>query len=365
MVRLHLEFTTWTVILFLAFISLVAPKALCVQSLPPFTQASPRPYGMLKPPSVPFDQGPVIPGLRQDAVPQGITYAPEQDRIILSHYLDGAPSRVSVVDNSSGKITASIVLKEGPGTFHYGHVGGIAVLDGSLWVASEGKILQYDLAPFLSKSPPASAVPVVVRPAVTRASFCTATDDTLFVGEFAYGSRYPTDPSHHLKDREGVKKYAWVCGYSADDPLGKPKFVLSVRQRVQGMAVTRGRVFLSLSYGRKNRSTIVIYRNPLREAPHSKATLSDGTTVPLWFLDDENYMKEIDFPPMAEGITMIGGRLAVLSESGATKYQRGGKGALDFILLLHVPGGDSRDWYTEYDDFVKVLCLSKYFPRNH
>jgi len=149
MVRLHLEFTTWTVILFLAFISLVAPKALCGQNLPPFTQASPRPYGMLKPPSVPFDQGPVIPGLRQDAVPQGITYAPEQDRIILS----------------------------------------------------------------------------------------------------------------------------------------------------------------------------------------------DGTTVPLWYLDGENCLKKIDFPPMAEGITMIGGRLAVLSESGATKYQRGGKGALDFILLLHVPGG--------------------------
>jgi hypothetical protein len=318
---------------------MVASRALCAQNQPPFTQASPSDYSMLKPPSVPFDRGPVIPGLRQGAVPQGITYAREQDRIILSHYLDDAPSRVSVVDHSNGRMTASIVLKEGPARFHYGHVGGIAALNGSLWIASEGKILQYDLEPLLSKSPPAAVVPVAVRPAETRASFCTATDDTLFVGEFVYGSRYPTDPSHHLKDRMGVKKYAWVCGYSPDDPLGKPKFVLSITQRVQGMAVTRGRVFLSLSYGRRNRSTIVIYRNPLREAPHSKATLSDGTTVPLWFLDGKNYLTEIDFPPMAEGITMIGARLAVLSESGATKYQRGGKGALDFILLLHVPEG--------------------------
>lgn len=101
--------------------------------------------------------------------------------------------------------------------------------------------------------------------------------------------------------------------------------------------MTDGRLFLSLSYGRGNRSTIVIYRNPLREAPHSKATLSDGTTVPLWYLDGENYLREIDFPPMAEGITMIGNRLAVLPESGAAKFQSRGKGALDYILLLDVP----------------------------
>ena len=105
------------------------------------------------------------------------------------------------------------------------------------------------------------------------------------------------------------------------------------------MHVTDGRVFLSLSYGRRNRSTIVIYRNPLREAAHSKVTLSDGTTVPLWYLDGENYLTEIDFPPMAEGITMIGNRLAVLSESGAAKFQPRGKGPLDFILLLDVSEG--------------------------
>jgi hypothetical protein len=331
--------TAWTVILFLVVTSLAASETLCGQNQPPFTQASPRDYSKLKPPSVPFHQGPVIPGLRQGAVPQGITYVRGQDRILISHYLEGAPSRVSVVDNSNGKITSSIVLKEGQAKFHYGHVGGIAAMGGSLWVASEGKILQYDLQQFLSKSPPPTAVPLAVRPAETRASFCTATDDTLFVGEFAYGSRYPTDPSHHLEDRKGIKKYAWVCGYSADDPLGKPKFVLSVTQRVQGMYVTKNRVFLSLSYGRRNRSTIVIYRNPLGEPPHAKAALSDGATVPLWFLDGEDYLTEIDFPPMAEGITMIGGRLAVLSESGAARYQPGGKGPLDFIMLLDVPEG--------------------------
>ena len=331
--------TTTIVMLLFAATSLAASNPQTDQGQPPLTQAPPRDYRRLKPPSVPFVEGPIVPGLRQNAVPQGITYARAQNRILISHYFDDAPSRVSIVDNSNGAITSSIVLKEGPARFHHGHVGGIAALDGSLWVASDGQILRYDLKPLLSDRPPATVVPVAIRRAETKASFCTATADTLFVGEFAYGSDYPTDRSHHSRDRRGVKKYAWVCGYSANDPLGKPTFVLSVRQRVQGMHVTDGRVYLSLSHGRRNRSTIVVYRNPLREAPHSKVGLSDGVTVPLWHLDGANYLTEIDFPPMAEGIAMIGNRLAVLSESGATKFQRRGKGALDMILLLDVPTG--------------------------
>ena len=64
--------------------------------------------------------------------------------------------------------------------------------------------------------------------------------------------------------------------------------------------------------------------------------VNSGATVPLWFLDGENYLGEIDFPPMSEGIVMIGDRLAVLSESGAQKYQFGGKGPLDLVVLLDV-----------------------------
>jgi hypothetical protein len=37
---------------------------------------------------------------------------------------------------------------------------------------------------------------------------------------------------------------------------------------------------------------------------------------------------------MSEGITMIDDRLAVLSESGAEKYQQGGLGPLDHIVLI-------------------------------
>lgn len=307
----------------------------------PLVQAPPRNIDRLKPPSVPFELGPVVPGLRQKAIPQGLTYLVEENKIIISHYFEDAPSRISIIDNSTQKITASIILKESRTKFHGGHVGGVTRFKNSLWIASGRKILEYKLAPLLSapaiptavKSP--TAVPVAIHSSVTKASFCTATPDMLFVGEFANGISHPTDRSHHVTDRRGIKKTAWVCGYS-NGPSQNPTCVLSIRRRVQGMHVTDRHIFLSLSYGRKNRSTIVVYRNPLHDDAHTKTTLPDGTQVPLWFLDGENYLAEIDFPPMAEGITMIGDRLAVLSESGADKYLKNGKGPLDSILLLDV-----------------------------
>ena len=96
------------------------------------------------------------------------------------------------------------------------------------------------------------------------------------------------------------------------------------------------RVYLSISYGRANRSLIVVYRNPIGEDAHKLVALRSGDKVPLWFLDGRNYIGEIDFPPMSEGIVMIGEQLAVLSESGAKKYQSGGKGPLDRIVFLDV-----------------------------
>lgn len=329
--------TKWiALLLLLGVTSLSAFNPLAGQIQTTLTQSPPRRLNDLKVPSVPFVTGPVIPGLRQGAVPQGIAYVRKHEKIIISHYLDHTPSVISILDNSTGTITASIALKESPTQFHSGHVGGTAVLAESLWVASDEKLLQFDLEPLLSNHPPNIAIPVAVRSTETNASFCTATADTLFVGEFAFGKRYPTKRSHHLTDRKGIKKRAWVCGYSADNLQGNPSMVLSIRQQVQGMHVTKERIFLSLSYGRRNRSTIVIYKNPLGENPHSHVALSDRTSVPLWFLDGENFLKEIDFPPMAEGITMIGSKLAVLAESGAEKFQFQGMGPLDCILLLDV-----------------------------
>lgn len=302
----------------------------------PVSQAAPRNYEKLKPPSVPFIPGPVIPGLRQNAVPQGIAFSAKRNRLLISHYFDDAASCVSVLDYDSGKLRSVVSLADPSGRPLRGHVGGIAVISKSLFAASGGYIYQYRIGGFLKPDPGSLAKPVAARKCETKASFCTATKDMLFVGEFSYGKKYPTHPSHHLRDRKGTRRTAWVCGYERADLMGKPKCVLSIRQKVQGMCISGNRVFLSASYGRGNRSRIYVYKNPIGGAAHKTVSLSGGGKVPLWFLDGENYIGKIDFPPMAEGIVMIGDRLAVLSESGAAKYQSKGKGPLDRVLLLDV-----------------------------
>lgn len=286
-----------------------------------------------------YQLGPVIPGLQQGAVPQGLAYSQKRHLIFVSYYFDKhLPSSISAIDNSNCRAVATFALKESESSFHYGHVGGVAVDENFIWVSSDGKLFKYRIPDATENTASEALTPISITETETKASFVTYYENDLFVGEFAYKSKYKTKKSHHTENRNGIKHYAWVCGYSANNERNRIKYILSVRQKVQGICITDAYIFLSMSYGRRNRSTIAVYKNPLQEQPHKRITVDHGMVAPLWYLDEKNMVKEIDFPPMSEGITMINGKLAVLSESGAEKYQAGGLGPLDHILLLDVEG---------------------------
>ena len=53
----------------------------------------------------------------------------------------------------------------------------------------------------------------------------------------------------------------------------------------------------------------------------------------MWFLDGRNLVRENRFAPMSEGIALVGDKVAVLTESGAQKYQLLGKGPVDHLIL--------------------------------
>ena len=279
--------------------------------------------------------GPVIPGLQQGAVPQGLSYSKKYNLIFISSYFGKhIPSVVSVIDKSNNTSIGTFALKESVNSFHYGHVGGLTVNDNFVWVSSNGKLYKYKISDITNNTPSRALVPISATETETKASFVTYYQKILFVGEFAYGSKYKTKNSHHIENRNGVKHYAWVCGYSVNKERNGLKYILSIRQKVQGICITDKYIFLSISYGRRNRSIIEIYKNPLQEQPHRTVTLENGLKAPLWYLDGKNIIREIDFPPMSEGITIIDGKLAVLPESGAEKYQNGGLGPLDHIILI-------------------------------
>ncbi len=279
--------------------------------------------------------GPVTPGLQQDAVPQGLSYSKKYNLIFISFYFDKhIPSVVSVIDRSNNTTIGTFALKESLNSFHYGHVGGITVNDDFVWVSSNGKLYKYKISDITNNTSSRVLEPISATETKTKASFMTYYQKVLFVGEFAYGSKYKTKNSHHIENRDGLKHYAWVCGYNVNKDKNGLKYILSIRQKVQGICITDKTIFLSISYGRRNRSIIEIYKNPLQEQPHRTVTLENVLKAPLWYLDGKNIIRKIDFPPMSGGITMIEGKLAVLPESGVEQYQRGGLGPLDHVVLI-------------------------------
>ncbi len=350
---------------------MIAVLLLDVAVGPPWTQSPLRPH---RRPPLPAGAvaGPVVPGLREGAVPQGLAWAPGVDSasgggpplFLISHDRPGdAASCVSVLDATTGKLRAVVELAEPDGAPHTGHVGGLAVAVNRVFVASDDRVLTFPLAPLRSRTPPATLPAILARQDETRASYCTARSgpagDELWTGEFArtsaipFSKQFPTDESHHIVDRAGRRKRAWVCRSDPADPTGRVTGVLSVRQRVQGLAFlpnavgAAGEIVLSVSYGRTNRSALAVYRDPTGDPPHRTVRLpGDGDAgdggereAPLWFLDAENHLRTVDFPPMSEGVAFVRSsspRLAVLTESGATKYRTGGAGPLDVLTLLPV-----------------------------
>lgn len=318
-------------------------------------QDKPRPHPKLK---LPKDCaiGPIIPGLMQGAVPQGLAHWKAQNWLLISCYFhheesqpaaDRTPSVVVAIDAETKKIVRCLTLVEVNGGAHTGHVGGLAVSDNYLWVASK-QLYRAPLADVLAAPRNDHLRLQKMFHAECDASYVAYHDKQVWVGEFVATTdpQYQGNSAHYLKDRNGTNKHAWIAGYAldaADNPKGAtggkappPTAVLSVREHVQGLAFLDDRIILSTSYGRTKDSLLAAYANPLRresKKPHVMVQ-AGGVKVPLWFLDGKNKIRETDFPPMSENITPYGKGLAVLCESGAAHYQKGGRSPLDSVVFF-------------------------------
>lgn len=296
--------------------------------------------------------GPTIPGLRggQTAIPQGLAYWKKHNWFLISHYFEDETdaSVVTALDARTGELMRCLTLVEVSGKAHTGHVGGLAISDKYLWIGS---------GPLLYRAPLAALEAAgrvdylrLKQPFETEctASYVAYHDTRIWVGEFVWREQgIDGDPAHYLQDRDGARKYAWIAGYPLDedeDPMGSsggslppPRTVISVRQKVQGMAFLGDSIILSMSHGRTKNSTLAGYANPVKEKRHTKTEVH-GETVSVWFLDGQNRAWErTDLPPMSEGITAVGDQFALIFESGAQRYQKGGHGPIDTILVFKNP----------------------------
>ncbi|HLO02897.1 MAG TPA: lamin tail domain-containing protein [Symbiobacteriaceae bacterium] len=285
--------------------------------------------------------GPIVPGLTEDLVPQGAAYWADQDLLLLSNYLDdGRPTVLTLVKATSGALVKTLHLYQEDGSAYIGHAGGLAVSTKHLWVASGSAVYRIPLSDLLA-APDNGEIHFAGRiPTETNASFTAYADNILWVGEFHHPPTYQTDPSHKLTSRDGKNYGAWIVGYRLDNEFDQPStpdFVLSIPDRIQGMAVSGDSIVLSQSFGRNNNSTLFRYAKPdLAGAPDQTVTVN-GSTVPLWFLDGLNQAPNygaLTLPPLAEGLVSDGDRLFVLFESGANQYRHTAYSPLDRLRVL-------------------------------
>lgn len=222
-----------------------------------------------------FDRGATpIPAANTKWVPQGLTYWPERDALLISYY-DGdkaSNSRIVAIDRSSGREITYWSLQ------NKSHVGGLAMSGRFLWVAGEGGVTRI-AKQTLEITPRGRTLGNSGRIGTLASSYATINGNKLWVGDF---------------DKDVAYRYA-IRG--ANEKLRLDKRIRTPGE-VQGMAVVGGKIVWSRSYGRDNDSKLEV------------GTLSSPTPHGGGLLA----------PNMSEGIVAAKGELHVLYESGSSHY---------------------------------------------
>ena len=261
----------------------------------------------------------------------GVSYIPEKNWFIFSGYSGmDYDSPLLVVDAESGLLIKEAFLKLSDGSAYIGHAGGIAVTEKNIFIANGGYLWRISLEKFLSlpESSDCAFDEVIAIP--SRASYCSYANGILWVGEFQY-SGYPTDESHYIQTPDGEHK-AWLIGYELDEtqenelketatsaPQAIPDYILTTTNRIQGMTIKDGSIYLSQSYGRKNASSMFKYASPISEEPFMHVSIWN-TQVPVWTLTNDKLQGKLTMPPGSENLVTVGEDVYVLFETAASMF---------------------------------------------
>ena len=263
-----------------------------------------------------------IPGLAEGLIPQGIAWMAEEDWLLFAGYrTDHGPSALIAVDRQTGQITRAASLRNVDGSVYDGHAGGVCVTDTDIYLSNAHRLFRLSKDAFLALSAPGECTFEQEIPVPVNASYCCFADGVLWVGEFQYTGDYPTDSTHTIRTADGLQK-AWTCGYVLADRenFDHPDYILSVTERIQGITIRDGHIYLSQSYGRRNPSTLFRYSDVLAQDHPDTWVDLEGVSVPLWILDSAVREAALVAPPMTECLCTVPEGVCVLFESAAEKY---------------------------------------------
>lgn len=271
----------------------------------------------------------LIPEIGDGAIPQGFAYDEVEGNFLVSAYMkNGAPSSLYLVRKNTGKTVKKVTLLTDKNKDYTGHFGGVALYKDFVYVADGTSLLVYSYQAVLNannnaKIPCLGKIPTKVSDTdYVKNSFVTVYGDTLIVGEFYDGEKYKTLNSHHMTTKAGAKNYAIALEFALDETytLGVnavPTKAYSLPNKVQGLCVHEGTIYLSTSYG-LDFSHIYAY-DVSKLGEEARATFL-GAELPVFSLDSASLKKDYKIAPMSEEIVMVDNLLYVMCESASTKY---------------------------------------------
>ena len=252
----------------------------------------------------------LIPALKETMIPQGMDIWRERGWLMISGYFPSAEisesSIIVAVDMATGAYVGEYYITNTDGTPHTSHAGGVAITERDMYISNGSTLFRIPLSEFLNAGQCGKVTIADCFSVPVRASFCNYSEGYIWVGDFQYGTSYPTDEYRHMTNRDGKKYYAWTVGYKVDlttengikadamvsGSYATPDIIFSMTEKIQGFALTEKTVALSQSYGRNNKSKIFLYENPMGSEAHQTVELN-GKSVPLYFLDSKTPSKSI------------------------------------------------------------------------
>lgn len=265
-----------------------------------------------------------IPGLSEGFVPQGLEACGKGDFLLSGYIADTGSARIYYV--SADGTSRSIRVCDETGTTLVSHAGGICT-NGPFAYLAGGKGKCYVLSSADLYDPLSTQAGILgTLETDNAASFCCMDGGNLLVGEYEFG-RFKTSASHHIVTPAGDKNTAVVLSYplNGNQPFGispKPNAAYSIPERVQGMSFTDdGRTVLSASSFQSSSRLLLYDRSSA--AVRRGIFWTQGTAVPLYYLDHGCCVNVIPLPPYSEETVYAGGWLYVVFESASTRFQFG------------------------------------------
>ncbi len=272
-----------------------------------------------------------IPGTHEGYVAQGMSYDARTESFYLTGYMDdSSPSPLYILDKNTGKVTKRLTMLDEENQAYTGHSGGIAVSGDYVYLAGGGNkcVYVYSYSDTLSATDGDTLTCLgkfstkASKNDHIRVSFIEAADGKLYVGEY-YNDGYSTPDTHKMTTADGSYHQAIIVEYNLDSTAEfgispTPSCVYSIRDKVQGMTVCDGKIYLSSSAGTET-SIIDAYDLSLATSAGKINTILE-TEMEMYYLDSISRVEEYALPPMAEEIAIIDGKLYTMCESASNKY---------------------------------------------